>query len=267
MTTLPEICNDLANEQEALDRIVAELDPPTWDRLTPAEGWTIRDSISHLAFFDEVGAQAVGDPDGFMAQLGDIAADAVAYMDKGLIKGRNLSTDGVLEWWREARRSSLGVLSSIETDARIPWFGPPMKPISFVTGRLMETWAHGQDVVDTLGIERAPTERLRHIAHMGVRARGFSFQVNGGTPPDEDVRVELRGPDGDEWTWGASTDNVVRGDAEDFCLVVTQRRHPADTNLVIEGPVAEAWISIAQSFAGPAGNGREPGQFPKRNRA
>ena len=267
MTTLQSICSDLANEQQALDRIVAELDAPTWDRPTPAEGWSIRDAISHLAFFDEVGAQAVSDPDGFMAQLGDIAADAVAYMDRGLEKGRSLSPDGVLDWWREARASSLDVLSRIDSDARIPWFGPPMKPISFVTGRLMETWAHGQDVVDTLGMQRAPTERLRHIAHMGVRARGFSFQVNGRTPPDDDVRVELRAPEGDEWTWGESTTNVVRGEAQDFCLVVTQRRHPVDTDLVVEGPVAEEWISIAQSFAGPPGNGRQPGQFPKRSRA
>ena len=267
MTTLPEICSDLASEQEALDRIVSELDPASWDRPTPAEGWSIRDAISHLAFFDEVGAQAVSDPDGFMAQLGDIAADPVAYMDRGLIKGRSLSPDGVLVWWREARTSSLGVLGKIDSDARIPWFGPPMKPISFVTGRLMETWAHGQDVVDTLGIERKPTERLRHIAHMCVRARGFSFQVNGRTPPDDDVRVVLTAPDGSDWTWGESTDNIVSGDAEDFCLVVTQRRHPADTHLVVEGPVAEEWISIAQSFAGPPGNGRQPGQFPKRSRA
>jgi uncharacterized protein (TIGR03084 family) len=139
-----------------------------------------------------------------------------------------------------------------------------MKPASFVTGRLMETWAHGQDVVDGLGIEREHGERLRHVAHMGVRARGFSFQINGQIPPEGDVLVELKSPSGETWSWGSSDADVVRGDALDFCLVVTQRRHPLDTHLEVNGPIAEAWIALAQSFAGPPGEGRRPGQFPKR---
>ena len=267
MTTLPEICRDLTAEQQALDDIVAPLPDDAWDRPTPAPGWTIRDQISHLAFFDEVGAQATGDPEGFLAQLSDIAADAVGYMQRALDKGRALTPQGVLSWWREARADALVVLDAADPGSKIPWFGPPMNPISFVTGRLMETWAHGQDIVDTLGVEREATDRLRHIAHMGVRARGFSHLVHGRTPPEEDIRVELVGPKGETWTWGESETNVVRGDALDFCLIVTQRRHPTDTDLEVQGPVAQGWIDIAQSFAGPPGEGRKPGQFPKRTRS
>jgi uncharacterized protein (TIGR03084 family) len=266
MTTLESICNDLEDEHRALDEILVPLATDAWDRPTPAPGWTVRDQISHLAFFDEVGAQAVAEPDRFMAQLEDISADPAGYMDRGLQRGRALDPDGVLGWWREARSRSIDVMRAADPDARIPWFGPPMKPISFVTGRLMETWAHGQDVVDALGIERLATSRLRHVAHMGVRARGFSFQVNDQPRPEEDVRVELIGPDGDTWAWGESSENVVRGDALDFCLVVSQRRHPLDTDLYVEGPIAQAWIRIAQSFAGPPGEGRRPGQFPRRRR-
>ena len=32
-----------------------------------------------------------------------------------------------------------------------PWYGPSMSARSFVTARLMETWAHGMDVADALG--------------------------------------------------------------------------------------------------------------------
>jgi uncharacterized protein (TIGR03084 family) len=202
MTTLPEICSDLADEHRALDEIVATLDEPAWDKRTPAPGWTIRDQISHLAFFDEVGAQAVSDPQGFNAQLGSIAADPVSYMNRARERGRALEPRDVLGWWRDARERSLHVLANMGTDGHIPWFGPPMKPVSFVTGRLMETWAHGQDIVDALAIQRLATDRLRHVAHMGVRARGFSFQVNGQAPPSDDVLVELIGPGGDTWTWG-----------------------------------------------------------------
>jgi hypothetical protein len=44
----------------------------------------------------------------------------------------------------------------------------------------------------------------------------------------------------------------------DFCLLVTQRRHLADTAVVVEGDAARQWISIAQAFAGPPGAGRSP---------
>jgi len=115
----------------------------------------------------------------------------------------------------------------------------------------MEYWAHGQDVADAVGKQRTPTDRLRHICHLGVRTRGFSYAVRGQTAPDTEVFVSLTGPNGDMWTWGdpAAADRV-EGSALDFCLVVTQRRHPDDTDLVINGDAAREWMSIAQAFAG-----------------
>ena len=50
----------------------------------------------------------------------------------------------------------------------------------------------------------------------------------------------------------------------DFCRVVTQRRHVDDTDLRITGQSAHEWMALAQAFAGPPGQGRKPGQFPKR---
>jgi uncharacterized protein (TIGR03084 family) len=170
-----------------------------------------------------------------------------------------------MTWWRKARSDMLEVFAHVDPDVRIPWYGPWMKPASFISARLMETWAHGQDVADALGVEREPTDRLKHIAFLGFRARPFSYATRGMPEPEGTVRLELRGPRGDTWSWGDGED-IVSGDALDFCLVVTQRRHPADTDLVTKGPLADEWISIAQSFAGPPGSGRQPGQFPKRAR-
>jgi uncharacterized protein (TIGR03084 family) len=133
-----------------------------------------------------------------------------------------------------------------------------MSMTSFVTARLMETWAHGQDVLDAIGHQPIVSNRLRHVAFIGVRARPFAYVNRGLEVPDGDVRVELTAPDGDTWTFGESSTDVVRGSALDFCLVVTQRRHRADTDLVIEGPLAEGWMSIAQAFAGPPTDGRAP---------
>jgi uncharacterized protein (TIGR03084 family) len=126
----------------------------------------------------------------------------------------------------------------------------------------METWAHGQDIVEALGIQLDPTGRLRHIADLGLRAIPYSYAVNGLPRPTATMAVELTAPDGARWTWGsADAANRVSGDALDFCRVVTQRRHPDDTGLVVTGPVAEQWISIAQAFAGPPGPGRMPSRM------
>lgn len=130
------------------------------------------------------------------------------------------------------------------------------------TARLMETWAHGQDIVDALGVQRVATDRIRNVAHIGVRTRDFAYLIRDLTPPDEPFRVELAGPSGDLWAWGPddAAQHVV-GPALDFCLLVTQRRHRDDLALVATGLEAERWLGIAQAFAGPPGAGRAKGQF------
>ena len=141
--------------------------------------------------------------------------------------------------------------------ARLPWFGPAMSAASSLTARLMETWAHTQDIADALGVTREPTDRLRHVAHLGVGARAFSYTINGKPPPAAPVRVTLIAPSGAVWTWGpADAADRISGPGLDFCLLVTQRRHRDDLALAIEGPAATEWMAIAQAFAGAAGTGR-----------
>ena len=263
MVDLAPIVDDLAEEHAELDGIVAVLAMDQWDLPTPAEGWTIRDQISHLAFFDEQATLAATDPTRFTEELSQAATDVDAFMNDPLRRARKQTPPEVLAWWRNVRAAMVTAFRGLDRGTRIPWFGPPMSPASFVSARLMETWAHGQDVVDTLGLERTPTERLRHIAHLGVRARPNSYAAQGRELPSGNVLVRLTGPSGDGWVWNEDANDHVSGPAVDFCLVVTQRRHPADTGLLIEGPLAEEWMSIAQAFAGPPGSGRKPGQFPK----
>jgi len=153
---------------------------------------------------------------------------------------------------------------TVDAKARLPWYGPEMGAVSFITARLMETWSHGLDVVDVVGIARPDTDRLRHVVFLGVRTRPFSYITRGLTPDTTPVHVELTSPSGATWTHGEpGSDNRITGSARDFCRVVTQRRHVADTDLRITGPAAEEWMRFAQAFAGPPGEGRRPGQFPK----
>jgi uncharacterized protein (TIGR03084 family) len=255
---------DLAAEHADLDAIVAGIDEMTWGLGTPAPGWSVADQIAHLAFFDVRATEALEDPDRFAAVVAAMQAGGglETWIEGHLDELRDMSRAELVAWWRESRASMLAALDATDPVRRVPWYGPPMGAVSFASARLMETWAHGQDVADTLGVTRLPTARLRHVAHLGVRALPWSFAVHGFDVPDVEVRVELRSPDRDLWVWGDDDAvDVVRGTALDFCLVVTQRRHPDDLRLDVHGPVAEQWIGIAQAFAGPPGSGRVPGQF------
>lgn len=260
MTT---ICADLQDELEALDTIVSPLDEAAWNTPTPAEGWAVRDQIIHIGGTDRTAAVAAAEPERFQTEF--LNADRNDRIQRIEAETGSLDGAGVLTWWRRGYQSLLELFSQLDAKTRIPWFGPPMSAISFATARLMETWAHGQDIVDALDIDRPGTERLRHVAHIGVLARPFSYQVNQKAMPEAAIRVELVSPAGAFWSWGdEEATNRVYGDALDFCLAVTQRRHLADTDLRIEGAAAEEWMSMAQTFAGPAGSGRQPGQFPKK---
>jgi uncharacterized protein (TIGR03084 family) len=257
VVTLAEVCSDLADEHGALDGHVATLAADEWDLPTPAAGWTVRDQISHLTYFDGTAALALVDPDGFAQHLAEDGDALAGATPPDVALGRSLAPSELLERWRAARRRVLDALAGADPAARVPWYGPAMSPTSFGTARLMETWAHGVDVTDTAGRPPASSARLRHVIHIGVRARPYAFLVNGLADPPTPVTVVADAPDGSAWTWGdPGGPEALRGPALDLALVFTQRRHPADTAVVASGAVAQQWLAIAQAFAGPAGPGR-----------
>jgi uncharacterized protein (TIGR03084 family) len=254
---------DLNAETVALREILDPLRDSDWLLETPAPGWNIADQVAHLAYFDDVAVTAATRPEEFAAIRAELA-DGSGSPDTIAAKYHHLTTAELRDWFGRARAGLLAAFAGLDAAARVPWFGPPMSVASSVTARLMETWAHGQDIADTIGAARKPTARLRHIAHLGVAALPYSYAANGLPVPDAPVRVELTAPSGELWTWGSDgARDRITGPALDFCLLVTRRRHRADTSVVAAGPVANQWLSIAQSFAGPPGAGRLPGQFAR----
>jgi len=256
---LSTVIDDLRAEGDELDALVAALPESDWTTPTPAEGWTIAHQIAHLAWTDDIAFLAATDPAQFQAELGAALAQFEGYVDRAAAERATQPVPQLLQSWRAGRSALAAALADVPAGTKLPWFGPPMSATSMATARIMETWAHAQDVADSLGTSRIPTARLRHVAHIGVRTRDFAYLVRDRSVPDEQFRVELVAPDGDLWTWGPEdAAQQVTGPALDFCLLVTQRRNRADLHLRATGSDADAWLDIAQAFAGPPGTGRAP---------
>lgn len=254
------VIDDLRDESEELDALVAKLSDEEWARATPAPGWTVAHQIAHLAWTDGVAVIAATDPEAFRAEVEAALAAPGTFVDEAAAAAVVAASPAeLLRGWRAGRERLQDVLRGAVPGTRIPWYGPPMSLASMATARLMETWAHGQDVADALGVVRAPTDRLRHVARIGVRARDYAYFVRGATPPAEEFRVELAAPDGGSIAFGPEdAAQRVAGPLLDFCLLVTQRAHRDDLALRAVGAEADAWLDIAQAFAGLPGAGRAP---------
>ncbi|MCP4084094.1 MAG: TIGR03084 family protein [Actinomycetia bacterium] len=248
---MDQICDDLEAETAALHAVVANISEDQWTADTPAEGWDVKDTIVHLIQADVAARIAVEDAVEFVAMKERVAADPSAGLDVFGHKGDKTGAE-VLAWFLDERSRMIAAFRARGPKDRIPWFGPDMSTLSFATARLMETWSHGQDVADTCGADWPATDRIRHVCHIGVTTRGWSYVNRGEQVPEGTVRVELTSPSGETWTWGPDdADATLRGSALEFALVATQRRHPSETSLGADGELAAEWLAIAQAFAGP----------------
>ena len=183
-----ELLVDLTDEQQALDDVVAAIATDDWEVPTPAEGWAVRDQIWHLTYFDGQALRSATDPDGFTAGLADLMADPVGWEAQIVAEGRRPSAGDLLAAWRNGRSALHRALVDLDPKARMPWYGPPMSAMSFATARLMETWAHGQDVVDGLAAADRPSSRADRsaAAHRSSRcadSEGSRTPCTGGRLP------------------------------------------------------------------------------------
>ncbi len=257
---MEKMCRDLAAEYDHLDAVISELTGEQWETITPFYGWTIKDEITHIAYFDERAGLSAGNPDAFIRHFKELIQNPGIWNKKTLTPDLDLSIADLLAWWRKERQKLLTMLKEKKPTDRLPWYGPTMSAKSCTTARIMEVWAHGQDICDALNMQRPATDRLHHIAHIGIITFGWSFSNRKLVVPDTPVRIELKSPDNGLWTWGPKdAKQIVKGSAEGFCQVVTQRRNVADTDIITVGNVADKWMQIAQAFAGPPENGPGPG--------
>jgi uncharacterized protein (TIGR03084 family) len=252
--------DDLAAEADELNALLETLDDSDWQRVTAFRGWTVWDVVAHLHLSDHMGMRSLQGEAPFRALMDDMAAarqPMAAYARRwlGPMPGSELRPR-----WRALLAGLCAGLAASDPQRRLPWAGPGMRPRMFATARQMETWAHGWEIYDVLGIPRRHHDRLKNVAAIGVRTFGWTFANRRLPVPEPTPYVALIAPSGDLWEWNdPDAPERVEGDAVEFCQVVTQVRHVADTRLQVSGAVAARWMALAQCFAGPPVDPPAPG--------
>jgi uncharacterized protein (TIGR03084 family) len=257
-----DVLFDLAAEGDDLDLLVSGIELDRWRAMTPSPGWTIAHQIGHLAASDRFAALAVTDPEAFAARRSEVAGGLEDANDASAAEAAVVPPGDLLAEWRESRAEVIAALSSVPPGARVQWIVAPMSAGALASTRLMELVGHGQDIRDALRIVWSPTDRIRHVARLGVRTRDYAYRSRGLEPPPQEFRVELTAPSGELWAFGPpDAPQRVTGPAADFSLLVTRRRHRSDLALTAVGDDADQWLEFAQAYAGPPSRGRAPGQF------
>ena len=258
---MDRLIGEVRSAYEDLFAFVSGLERSDWDRVTAFYGWTVWDEIAHLMGADRIALAALNDPDAFKAAAENGARrrrENQSMQDDYRNQFGHLDPPALLEVWRSAFEALLAEVAPLAPDKRLPWMGPDMSARSFASARHMEVFAHGQDIYDVIRRRRVLDDSIRNIVIIGVNTFGWTYATRKMDKPPA-PRVELIAPSGELWIYREDGEGLVRGPAEDFCLVVTQRRHVDDTELETQGAVARQWMELAQCFAGPPADGPAPG--------
>ncbi len=253
---------DFLDESEALHNLIAGLSDDDLGQPTAFKSWTINTIIGHLHMWNHAADLSLNDPQGFQSffrgfsnftRAGTMSEFEAQWRDG--LEGQKLVDD-----WIAFARKMAARFQKADPSKRVEWAGPSMSVRSSITARLMETWAHGQEIYDLLGVLRKNEDRIRNIVVLGLNTYGWTFKVNGLDAPEPVPMLELEGPSGENWTYGEINDlEKISGLAEEFCQVVTQTRNIADTGLKVVGDNAHRWMEMAQCFAGAPETPPKPG--------
>jgi uncharacterized protein (TIGR03084 family) len=235
-----DLLGALHAEYQVLDGALAACSDEDWQRLTPAEGWTVEDSVRHLVVSDRAAVLA-------------ITEDLDPLRGAGVIEPVSEQGPALLDAWRKSREQVTDAFATRDDRDRVPWGGRHMAARSLLIARLMEVWAHGLDCFAALSRPVVPSPRLQHIAWLGYRTLPHAFAVEGISPPADpaELRLEVRSPDGTEvWAFGPSgSPHRLTGPAIDWCRVSTRRLRPGDPcRLEAEGALAGAALAYAKAF-------------------
>jgi uncharacterized protein (TIGR03084 family) len=262
VTQQPDPSGALTADCDELDELLAGLDDEQWKLPTPAPGWTITHQVAHLAATFRMAGLSASDPDAFIALMQRLDQNFTQNVANALSDYLSDPPEVLFGRWQAERVAAVKALSSVPADQPVPWLVNPLPPAILMMAGMMEAFAHGQDIADALGVRRTRTDRIKFLVAFAVRTWDFGYLARDEAPPQVEFRFELTAPSGAVWQFGPEdASQRISGPAEDFCLLVTRRRHRDDLAITAVGPDADHWLDIAQAYRGPAGEGRRPGQF------
>jgi uncharacterized protein (TIGR03084 family) len=257
------IFDDLAAEQERLEKILFGLDEAQWTSPSEAPGWTIGDVVLHLAQSEER-VQATAAHQRPRTGLDAVAGATTDEWAAEMVRRERAAPAEVFARWQRARRAALAAVRAADPDQALEWVTGPVKPTTLATTRLAEHWAHGLDITGPFGIEFPDTERLRQVAWLAHRTLPYALSLAG--QPPVAVRCELTAPDSaasgsaasgsaasgsaDTWRFGPEeAESTITGTAGDFCRVAAQRLDPAQSGLRASGPHGAAALRVLRTYA------------------
>ncbi|MEQ9435702.1 TIGR03084 family metal-binding protein [Hyphomonas sp.] len=260
-----EQAQDFLDESLALDRLLSGRPDSDFELVTQFKAWTINDVLRHLHYWNWMAWLQLNDEALLVAQMSEIArAGGMRPVERAHVDGAGGLA--LLTLWKAQAQATAQAFGTADPKARLKWAGPDMSARSSITARLMETWAHGQEVYDRLGETRVEADRIRNIVVLGINTFGWTFRNRKLDVPAAMPFVHLTAPSGDVWTYGdESTAERIAGRADEFCQVVTQTRNIGDTQLQVQGQTAEIWMAYAQCFAGKPETPPEAGARTKHS--
>ena len=247
---------------DLVDRALVACGSVLFSQPTQFKHWTLNDILGHLHVWNWAADASLQDPERFDEFFALVAAAAqrgqMRQFERQWLK--DLEGQTLLTEWRDFIPAMCERFAQADPNARVKWAGPDMSVRSSITARLMETWAHAQAVYDVLGVVRQDQDRIKNVAVLGVNTYGWTFKNRGLAPPQPAPFVALQSPSGANWEFNSpNKQDYIRGNATEFCQVVTQVRNVHDTSLVVHGANATRWMEIAQCFAGAPETPPAPG--------
>jgi Mycothiol maleylpyruvate isomerase N-terminal domain. len=104
------------------------LNDDQWQTQTPFFNWTIKDEISHIAYFDRAAYYSATDQKAFQKDMEQMLEGFVDYsqMHKKVNSvGGNMSANDLLVWWRDNRQKSYcGICEIIAKKIEFPGMVP-----------------------------------------------------------------------------------------------------------------------------------------------
>lgn len=252
---MDDILIALAAQHAELAALVDGCSTGDWERPTRCEGWDVAAVLLHLAQTDEfAAASARGEFDRFHdGLLGNREEQTVAVDDAAAaaVEGeRSAGGESIRKRWHDASQEMQAVFRAGDPHTRVTWVSGQLSLQTLAATRLSECWIHTDDIASALGIDLAPTGRLRHIARLAWRTLPYAFD-RADTPMTGPVALDLTGPNGEQWRFDpdASALTTIRGSAAEFCEVAARRVDPSATDLVGDGPDATAVLRLVRTYA------------------